>query len=413
MPLRLEVSGYLSDAVNVRKNYATLEKEEQFDGYSKVVIVVDEDNNIQYTAGADTGRTLTLTCPFGTQVMANEILEKVKGYQYQPYSASGAHIDPAAEIGDGITVGGIYGGLFTKDVTHGPLYTANVSAPGGEKINYAYPYKTIQKRKIERNFRDVSATFKVQAAMISQEVEERKEQDEIFKSQFQVQANQISAKVEKSGGSSSSFGWELTDSSWTLKSNNSTVLKAGKDGLEVKGKITATSGKIGGFDIQSNYLSYNGQTWGGTNTYGAYLGTSGLQLGKNFRVDMSGNLYANSGTFTGTVYAGNISYGGSAGYLSGSGLSSYSVTGTQVSGSTLSTAKFTSGVNTSLSHADYAYDVFNGVQSASSVICYNLTASTKASVASLYIGGNAVTTKSITFTDGSGTSRTIAYWGWA
>lgn len=404
MPLRLEVTGYLPDTINVRRNYATLEKQEQFDGYSKVVIVVDEDNNIQYTAGTDTGRTLTLTCPFGTQQIAQDILGKVMGHQYQPYAATGAHIDPAAEIGDGITVGGVYGGLFTKEVTHGPLYTADVSAPGGEKINYAYPYKTIQRRKIERNFRDVSATFKVQAAMIKAEVTERKEQGEQFKAQFQVQANQISAKVEKTGGSNNSFGWELTDSSWTLKSNGGTVLKASKDGLEVKGKITATSGKIGGFDIQSNYLSYNGQTWGGTNTWGAYLGTSGLQLGKNFKVDMSGNLTAASGTFTGSVNAGNIQYGGSAGYLSGSGLSDYSISGGKVAGYTLSTAKFTSGVNTSLGYADYANGVFNGWNTPSRMIVNSLTVS-----GYLYYGNVQCTRRSVRVMTGENSYTTITY----
>lgn len=370
----------MSDTINVRRNYATLEKQEQFDGYSKVVIVVDEDNDVSYTAGTDTGRTLTLTCPFGTQQMAQDILGKVMGHQYQPYSATGAHIDPAAEIGDGITVGGVYGGLFTKEVTHGPLYTADVSAPGGEKINYAYPFKTIQKRKIERNFRDISATFKVQAGLIAAEVAERKEQGEQFKAQFQVQAGQIAAKVEKTGGSSSSFGWELTDSSWTLKSNGGTVLTVDKSGLEVKGKITATSGKIGGFDIKSNYLSYNGQTWGGTNTTGAYLGTSGLQLGKNFKVDMSGNLTAATGTFSGYTNAGNIQYGGSYGTLSGSGITSGSVTGTQVAGYTLSTAKFTSGVNASLNNGDSAWDFCSGVETADKIYANTITAYT-----SLYI----------------------------
>lgn len=396
MPLRLEVCGYLSNTINVRRSYGTLTKEEQFDGYSKVVIVVDEDNKIEYSSGSDTGRTLTLTCPFGTQKMADDILGKIRGHQYQPYSATGAHIDPATEIGDGITVGGVYGGVFTKDITHGSMYTADVSAPGGEKINYAYPYKTIQRRKIERNFRDVAATFRVQADLISQEVEERKEQGEQFKAQFQVQANQISAKVSKTGGDSSSFGWELTDSSWELKSNSSTVLKATKSGLEIKGLITATGGKIGGFDIKSNYLSYNGQTWGGTNTTGAYLGTSGLQLGKNFKVDMQGNLNANSGTFAGTVHAGSIDYGGDAGYFSGGGLSGGSVYGSKIAGSTLGTSKFTGGVNTTLGYADFSNGVFNG---------WNMAAAVWASSLRVGSSGRQFTPQTISFVDGNGNTR--------
>lgn len=408
MPLRLEVCGFLSNTTNIRRSYGTLTKEEQFDGYSRVVIVVDEDNKIEYSSGFDTGRTLTLNCPFGTQKMADDILVKIRGHQYQPFAATGAHIDPATEIGDGITVGGVYGGVFTKDITHGSMYTADVSAPGGEKINYAYPYKAIQRRKIERNFRDVSATFKVQADMISQEVEERKAQGEQFKAQFQVQADQISAKVSKTGGSSSSFGWELTDSSWTLKSDNSTVLKATKSGLEIKGLITATGGEIGGFDIQSNYLSYNGQTWGGTNTTGAYLGTSGLQLGKNFKVDMQGNLNANSGTFTGTVHAGNIDYGGDAGYFSGSGLSGGSVYGTKIAGSTLGTSKFTGGVNTSLGYADFSNGVFNGYNRARQIACDQISSG------EILMGGRKFGTSTIAYkgTDDEAHTINVVTWAW-
>lgn len=350
----------MSDIVSVRRSYGTLTKEEQLDGYSKVVIVVDEDSGIEYSAGTDTGRTLTLTCPFGTQKMADDILAKIRGHQYQPYSASGAHIDPSTEIGDGISVGGVYGGVFAKDVTHGPLYTADISAPGGEKINYKYEYKSQTDRKIQRQYKEMQATFAVQASQIAAEVSAREAQGEQFKAQFQVQANQISAKVSKTGGSSSSFGWELTDSSWTLKSNGGTVLKATKSGLEIKGLITATGGKIGGFDIQSNYLSYNGQTWGGTNTTGIYMGPEGIQCGKYAKLTNRGILYAEAGYFNGTVQAGNIDYGGDAGYFSGSGLSGGSVYGTKIAGSTLGTSKLTGGVNTSLANADFANGVFNG-----------------------------------------------------
>ena len=286
--------------------------------------------------------------------MAETLLSRVLGFQYQPFTASGAHLDPSVELGDGVTVGKVYSGVFTKDVSHGPLYTADISAPGGEKINYQYEYKSPQERKVERQNREIRASLSIQADRITQEVAERQAQAEEFRATFEVQSQQISAKVSKTGGSSSSFGWELTDTSWTLKANSSTVLQATKSGVEITGKITATSGKIGGFDIQSNYLSYNGQTWGGTNTAGAYIGISGIQLGKNFKVDMQGNLTASSGTFTGNVYAGNIQYGNSAGYLSGSGISSGSISGNRLGANTVTTAYTSGGMNPSLGYADYA-----------------------------------------------------------
>ena len=61
---------YLSDiAPNVRKSITDFEVSPEFDGYSKVIINVSEDeegNIISCEAGNDSGRTLEFTCPWGT-----------------------------------------------------------------------------------------------------------------------------------------------------------------------------------------------------------------------------------------------------------------------------------------------------------------------------------------------------------
>lgn len=332
---------------SIGKSVTDFESSEQLSGYSKVVIEVTDE--VSYESGTDTGRTLTLSCPWGTQKMADNILSSIRGYQYQPYTATGAIIDPAVEIGDAVQANGVHGGVYDTSVTFGSIPKFDMSAPSDEEVDESIPYKSVVERKITRQKLEMHA-------------------------QFEIQAGLISAKVSKTGGEDSSFGWELDEKSWTLKSNGSTVLNADENGLEVKGIIRATGGEIGGFEIENDHLSYNGQTWGGTNTYGAYLGVSGLQLGKNFKVDMSGNLTAASGTFTGTVHAGSIDYGGDAGYLSGSGLSGGSVSGSKISGATLSTSKFTSGVNASLANADFANEVFNGLSAATDMYAENVVA---------------------------------------
>ena len=233
--------------------------------------------------------------------MAETLLSRVLGFQYHPFTASGAHLDPSVELGDGVTVGKVYSGVFTKYVSHGPLYTADVSAPGGEKINYQYEYKSPHERKVDRQNKEIRASLSIQADRITQEVTERQNQVGELRATLNVQAQQIEAKVSKTGGNASSFGWKLTATGWSVYGNGTEKFRIDKDGAYVNGEIRATGGKVGGFDIQSNYLSYNGQTWGGTNTTGAYIGVSGIQLGKNFKVDMQGNLTAKGGTFDGTV----------------------------------------------------------------------------------------------------------------
>lgn len=401
----LGVTEFLFESTYLGRNMRRFQFVPQFDGFSKVTIVVSDE--IEYSAGSDLGRTLRLICPWGTTEMAENILANVQGYQYQPYTAEGALIDPAAELGDGITANNVYGGIYANHMKFGSRLTATVSAPEDEEINHEYPYKSKPNKEITREAKMLRATLAVEAARISAEVENRKSDVEILTAMLQVQAGLIEAKVSKTGGLASSFGWVLDDSSWTIQANSTDVLKANRDGLEVYGKITATSGKIGGFDIKSNYLSYNNQTWGGTNTYGAYLGTSGIQLGKNFKVDMSGNLYAASGTFAGNVYAGNIQYGGSYGTFSGSGISSSSISGNRLVGGTITTAYTSSGINAALNDGTWAANILSGVQD------YNVSIRVgTVSCLNLFQDGNGFSMKSATFKDYDGNNVTIKYWGW-
>ena len=394
----------MSDVINVRRALMSLEKQETFPGYSKVVIAVSDD--LEYFAGADTGRVMRLECPWGTQEMANDILAKVRGFQYQPYAASDALLDPAAELGDGFSAGNVYGGIYKKDVSHGPLYTANVSAPGGEKINYKYEYKSPTARKIERQHKEVKASLAVMADQILAEVKARESDTESLTAALNIQAGKISAKVDRKGGDNASFGWSLTADGWTLTSNGGTVLKADKSGLSVTGKITATSGVIGGLTIKDGYLSTNGQTWGGTNTTGIYFGPNGIQLGKYFKVDSGGNLTAYSGKFLGTVQAGSIDYGGSAGYFDGAGLASFSVGGGQIGTDAIVNRHITSGsvypstcnstINGYFADVIYANKVVTG-QVQSEKLWTNKMYAAIAEISSLTVAGNNFTINGDTY----------------
>ena len=402
----------MSDVINVRKSLSSLEKQDTFNGYSKVVVVVS--NEMEYSAGTDSGRTLTLDCPWGTQKMAEDILSRIQGFQYQPYTADGAHIDPAAEIGDGFAAGNLYSGIYSKNVSHGALYTANVSAPGGEKINYKYEYKTPTQRKIERHYSEMKSTFKVQADQISAEVSARIEQGNELTSRLDIQSDQISARVTKTGGSSSSFGWELLNDSWTVKANNTTVFKVTKSGAEVRGKITALSGKIGGFDIQSDYLSYNNQVWNGTNSRGIYIGVNGIQCGSEangVQITPTGNLYAENGYFRGSVSAGRIDYGGDDGYFNGGGITSGSISGGyggQIYGGSIGNYAVSGGINTSLGYADFSNGVFNGWNRASQIACDQLSSY------QILLDRREIYPTTITYKNSSGgtSSMQVVAWRW-
>ena len=102
---------------------------------SRVTLLVDDENSL--TAGDDTGMELVASCPHATQSMVNSLLQTVKGYQYQAYEAGAANIDPAAELGDGVTVCGVYSPL-SKIIDNGRGY-ADISSPGEMEMEDEYP----------------------------------------------------------------------------------------------------------------------------------------------------------------------------------------------------------------------------------------------------------------------------------
>ncbi len=73
---------------------------------SRVTLLLDDSNSI--TAGDDTGHEIVASCPHATQEIVNALLAYLRGHEYQAYEADGANIDPSAELGDGVTVGGVY-----------------------------------------------------------------------------------------------------------------------------------------------------------------------------------------------------------------------------------------------------------------------------------------------------------------
>lgn len=80
-----------------------------------------------------------------------------------------------------------------------------------------------------------------------------------------AQADEISAKVSKTGGNNSSFGWSLTSSAFDLYSNGGRVFRCNSSGIQItgngvfSGQINASSGSIAGWQItNSGILKANG-----------------------------------------------------------------------------------------------------------------------------------------------------------
>lgn len=267
------------------------------DEYTGVVIRVGRNSNgddVVFAAGDDTGYVLEIDNPIGTQAMAYAILAglRLRGARFRPYEAEKAILDPASEIGDGVTVNGTDSLILSLHTKHSRLMPADISAPYNEEVNHEFQFVPKTQREIRR---EVIRATDAEAALGSR---------------ITINETQITAKVSRTGGSPSSFGWELTDSEWRLVSNNQTVLTANASGMAVSGTITATAGVIGGVRIENGTLS------GITDTNIAQGGISG---------GTSGSIRAATITTHNTVSGinTNLGYGAAYGAATTDGTSSY------------------------------------------------------------------------------------------
>ena len=292
----------MAEIASVSYNERSIDTAQPFEPYTRVVIHIDDEASVSY--GDDRGRTMELENPFGTEDMARRILQRLGAWQYQPLYVTEGEVDPAAELGDGIDTGELYSGIFRQTSWFDRLALSDVSAPTEEEVDHEYEFVPPQERKFKRQLGNVRATLRLQADRITAEVEERTAQGEAFASQLQQTSREIAAKISATGGSQSSFGWSLTATGFKLFSSNKTVLSATASGIEVNGKITATSGVIGGFTIGDKSIYKNISKLGGTQNTGVYLGTDGIQVGQGFKVDNYGNLFAKNATLSGKLIIG-------------------------------------------------------------------------------------------------------------
>lgn len=156
------------------------------------VELLDANGDILAEAGTDKGRTLSSVHPDATPAMAQSILSKVSGYVYRPYEAEDALLDPAAELGDGVTMGGIYGALLQEDVDFAELLTADIAAPMPDELD-EYPYVSPVQRQIQRNYQTTRSLITKTAEQIRLEVAN---EIEGLSAAIEIDLTEITGRVE-------------------------------------------------------------------------------------------------------------------------------------------------------------------------------------------------------------------------
>lgn len=157
----------MSEKYYVGKDVTSFSDKGKYKPISRVTLLVDDENSL--TAGDDTGMEVIASCPHATQPMVNALLQTMKGYQYQAYEAGAANIDPAAELGDGVTVGGIYSPL-SKLSDDGRGY-ADISSPGELEMEDEYPSDGYITQEFNRKIAETRSTITKTSEEINLKVE--------------------------------------------------------------------------------------------------------------------------------------------------------------------------------------------------------------------------------------------------
>lgn len=205
---------------------------------SRVTLLADDEN--AYTAGDDTGLEIIADCPHAKQAMANTILSTLKGTKYQMYSADAANIDPAAELGDGVTVGGIYS-VISRIQDDGSGYI-DLSAPGEEELEDEYPASGPMTSAFDRKLAKTRSFITKTAEEIRLEVE-----NELagLSASISVQLNEIASTVNGLSGDVSKISQKVDNI--TLSVSNSTAsstIELLVDGVVVSSKTIRFTGDV-------------------------------------------------------------------------------------------------------------------------------------------------------------------------
>ena len=226
----------------------------EYKEYTRVSLYYDSET-LKATVGNDTGREMVLVSPFlpistsDCETLAQNILNELSGFKYQPFKATGAELDPSADLGDTLTVGGIESFIGQLDTTFNQAFISDINTPSGDDIEHEYPYVSQEQRKVER---EIATT----------------------RSMITTTANEIRLEVSN----------ELNDlsSSIDVKLDSITLETIGADGTVSSVKLFDT-GKI---DL-TGFVTFTGLSGGTTTIDGACIKTGTISAE---RINLTGSI---------------------------------------------------------------------------------------------------------------------------
>lgn len=161
--------------------------------------IVCEAGNPNAGRTIETSNPLIWDSAMGDTVAQN-ILAAVQGYAYKPFTADGAIINPAVEIGDAVEVGDVYSVIADVETSFTPLMSANISAPAGSDIDHEYPYESSENRELMQQIQGLKTSFIVENGRIAAEISDVRQTEQGLQNnitQLEMTVNGIHAYTDQ------------------------------------------------------------------------------------------------------------------------------------------------------------------------------------------------------------------------
>lgn len=299
----MEVTESLSEQFFVGLDITGFENTGKYKPISRVTLIVDDENVL--TAGDDTGLEITASCPHATQDMVNTLLSQLQGYEYQSFTADAANLDPSAELGDGVTVSGLYS-FISRLEDDGDGYPS-ISAPGEVELEDEYPSAGPMTQEFNRKIAETRSTITKTAEEIRLEVE-----NEIdgLSSSISVQLDSITSTVQGLNGQVSTISQKVNNITLTVQNGTDrSYIDLSVGGVTVASQVIRFTGDV----VFESSLTDGSTMISGDNILTGEVSAEYIRLGGEMAVYESLSSRADLGGYIGYVtsydYNGSRTYG--------------------------------------------------------------------------------------------------------
>lgn len=249
----------MNGKVYVGKKALSLTEYEKSPPISGVILWVDDNNS--FKAGDESGTVIEQDCPYATQSMANSLLSALKGYEYRGLEADGAKVSPIAELGDGLTVSGIYTQLAYQNIRFSSGEVMDASAPGSDETLHEYKTEGETTKYFNHQISETRSQIIKTAEEIRLEVENEVKG---LSAEFTVRLGEISAELrDEINGLSSSLTIKIDSITSTVQGQGGQISQIQQTVSSITSQITGINGDISSIEqyLDSITLSVsNGST---------------------------------------------------------------------------------------------------------------------------------------------------------